>query len=386
MDEGSVELYSRNGVSVLQEIPHVFRDGILAGVNGKKIFTGVLEIELRVSDDSYLHITSSTVSYIPSSREIVEKVREIINRYKDGEAILDEIIKGKLVEQGKGNYWEYFKLAGVPVIPGSSLKGAVRSRLELLFKPVEKLTPACFTRESLGISEPVEGTPGWRYKKIWWDSIKEYRDRPCNATNWEYYEDIKVCRICDIFGAPGLASRVHFSTLYPSDTNCTEYLDVILSCSKNIHVMVEAVKPSTVFKGEILVNGLELVELGLLATGLKLYSGRELLIGRLKYKQVVRCLGNEPIIMKFGRVRANVVSFRLPIILRELLDSLNIGYTVTQGSLVVEGSELEKLLRQAIEAAYNTYSQYIPRDFDEIGVLEKIWDEERDKFKQCSCG
>ncbi|MHA1401576.1 MAG: RAMP superfamily CRISPR-associated protein [Candidatus Heimdallarchaeaceae archaeon] len=82
------------------------------------------------------------------------------NKYKGYSGILELIIETKSpIHIGTGNveidikgiYWKFSKVKNIPIIPGSSLKGIVRSTLEALSpsclggrcKPEGKLCPAC---------------------------------------------------------------------------------------------------------------------------------------------------------------------------------------------------------------------------------------------------
>jgi hypothetical protein len=110
-----------------------------------------------------------------------------------------------------------------------------------------------------------------------------------------------VCIVCDMFGAPGLSSRYFFSDLI------LEKGDVEILKEMN---GIEAAKPNSVFSGEVIGINANFVELGILFTGLELYSDIPVLIGAFKYQYIPKLkkslFRNK---FEFGTVKFELVDF-----------------------------------------------------------------------------
>jgi len=100
---------------------------------------------------------------------------------------------------------------GRPYIPGSSLRGVVRSQVERLVRTLEREP-----RNGRGACDPLEDT-GWCIpRKEMQDLRRKVRERDEGRDDWlaqQVWE--RSCRVCRIFGSPWLASRVRFSDLFP---------------------------------------------------------------------------------------------------------------------------------------------------------------------------
>lgn len=89
--------------------------------------------------------------------------------------------------------------AGVPVIPGSSLKGVVRSQIEALMRA--RNIEACDPFVAPCIGNPEGGD-------------EQNADMKSRAAGWRAHV-ATACEACAIFGAPSLASHVMFSEARP---------------------------------------------------------------------------------------------------------------------------------------------------------------------------
>ena len=257
-----------------------------------------------------------------------------------------------------------------PVIPGTSLKGAVRSRLELLFKEANGNVPSCFRLAGPSRSEPApKGTHGWRHQRIWPSSL-ENRESSCNVIGAEYWEDMKVCIVCDMFGAPGLRSRVNFGNLEPVDGVKVVEAQVLVEDGR---IPFEFIDKNSAFKGIISLEGLSLEELGLLSIAMRLLEDRPILIGRFKYvKHRVR-RNNIEVEEWFGRLNIKPVRLRIPFYANyalNLLEGNNIGYTRKGMEFVVE-SDAVKLLELAERTAKMKYGNYLG-EINEVEEVEKL--------------
>ena len=117
---------------------------------------------------------------------------------------------------------------GVPYIPGSSLKGVLRSEAERYAKSVgEKICD---------ILNP-KGENG----ELKWKKEKEERN--------EAYEP---CIICKIFGGPTIFSRVRFFDCFPSDRKYSTSLIQRVSISR----ITEAQSPGRLFEVEFIEPGI----------------------------------------------------------------------------------------------------------------------------------
>lgn len=155
-----------------------------------------------------------------------------------------------------------------PIVPGSSLKGAVR-------QICRAVSQSCVPQESCRITLPKKDTK-WQCK-------------PERKSNLDH-----ACIVCDMFGKMGWCSKVFFSDLiaecgatarfqaarqfapHPDAEKYHEngyhaykfYKTKIKSVTKPQNDMLRAVPPKTVFTGEITYRNLDQKELGLLLFGL----------------------------------------------------------------------------------------------------------------------
>ena len=86
------------------------------------------------------------------------------------------------------------------VVPGSSVKGAVRSMLELAFKPVNGRVGACMAVTA------GKGLPSYRHTELLARLGTVVRP-PC--------EGVEACVLCDVFGNRSLSSRAFFTDFKP---------------------------------------------------------------------------------------------------------------------------------------------------------------------------
>ena len=85
------------------------------------------------------------------------------------------IWSGKFIGRGSMRIKEHYSVRRRPAIPGSSLKGAVRSRIELA--SIGDRVPAVFLYDSGALKAlPEVGVHGWRHARIWCESVFEERE------------------------------------------------------------------------------------------------------------------------------------------------------------------------------------------------------------------
>ncbi len=227
-------------------------------------------VRLEAIAESYIHVGSGLIQPLFDLDEIkrtpVDKLEEMIDKLK----FLDKIPPFR-----DSTYY----------IPGSSIKGAIRTRAELMFRSYNGETPTCF------IVYDQRSLPSRNHQRVWGDVIYEARFR-CDATRQNY-----VCEVCDIFGAPGLLAKIAFSDFTPVNN---ESIDVLEIYREPIIVF----KKGTHFVGEMLLGDLEDYQFGLLLHAMRIPENKPILIGRYKYKKV-RVRGKDEY---FGRLRFRISS------------------------------------------------------------------------------
>lgn len=277
--------------------------------------------------------------FIGSGRMLVDrKALERIAKQLANIDSVDQLLRFASSLRGFGRVKEFYHTGGRPAIPGSSLKGAARSRIEL--GSAGKRVPSTFLYDT-GVlqSLPRVGQHGWRHARIWCESVFEERLRGSGYTVLE-----------DVMGVAGrgiesLGSRVYFGTLLLASDHEPEIV------SLDHGETLQAMPRGSVFEGEILVHNLELDELGLVFYGLAqdkpLYCNREplMLLGASKYRCRTRARNGKPV--EFGVVRVDVV---------------DVMYAPWSR---VSGLSVRELVEKALEASFNSYG--LRKCFDEVG-------------------
>ena len=289
--------------------------------------TGLLKLELKVIESVTIHGKLS--SRVPSS-----SLLKFLNRYSVSR-LFKYLRSGGSVRKDwlinlESIFPRYYALRGKQIrefiiIPGSLIKGFARSRLELLAKPDSRNNVmSCFILYTWSGRTALPSEKGYIHQQIF-PSAEEFRPS-CKRS--------RVCIVCDIFGAPGLASRVSFTDLYLSSG------DVVISkvCDKNCEVAL----PNTVFEGWLLFEYLLPEELGLvlLALGIRsLSKSKEVLLGRYRYN----CL------------QTAVVTFHIKDL--EFIDIFSDKDLTSYGI---------NLVNISIKRALSTYNNYFDFDIDEV--------------------
>jgi len=244
---------------------------------------GFIEAEIEVCSkekhgvESYLHIASGDIELEYDRNSLESEINQILRQYgRIQPRDIDRLVKHMEIK----NFMSFNKLKDITAgketlaIPGSSIKGNIRSRLELTLVPREGEAIACITYYTYLQREPFKGTHGWRHYRIWREALKQPRGARCDATKQD-----KVCLVCNLFGAPGLASLINIGTFYQTSQ------DNRLKELKQRGERILAAKPGTVFRGEIYFRGLHTHELGLLLIGMgqSEKGSKIVLLGKHKY-------------------------------------------------------------------------------------------------------
>ncbi len=268
----------------VRRLPYTTRDR-LKGLTGRLRFS--------ILTKSYLHVGSGR-----ESLDIGEDLLEAVRSCGSLEEIVDRIRRGELRVSGS-ECLTVVRYGGLVCVPGSSIKGLVRSRLELTVRPVDDYVEACLRviSQSGGRRAPASVM----HARIWGDSLSLSRDQPCNPLSLGSYD---LCPVCNIFGAPGVASRVFFGNACSNaETSFREF---------EKGMCLELIPPQTVFSGELMFLGLAPEELGLILIGMgarKDGGFNDVLLGRSKYRRLKSVDGK---LLEFGRVvfSVNSISFR----------------------------------------------------------------------------
>ncbi|GBC92721.1 hypothetical protein HRbin15_01198 [bacterium HR15] len=169
---------------------------------------------------------------------------------------------------------------GKPFIPGSSLRGALRSHIERIVRTFEP--DAGNGKGACNPTRPQE-----------WCLPSEERKRLEDAQVYE-----RSCRVCRVFGSPWLASRVRLRDLYLAE--CVADLKPELRDSVAIDREKESVANKFDFEAlpagarfhmEIVAENLNPAELGLLLVAIRELERGEILLGGFKGRGLGRvCL------------------------------------------------------------------------------------------------
>lgn len=297
-------------------------------------------IYTTIISESYIHVgSSSSILFTLDESSLVKLIK---GGKRDVKSLLQVT---KFMEVMRFNVSD-----GRPVIPGSSIKGNIRSRIELSLRPRDGYVRSCFIRARPPlIHEPLKGTSGWRHFRIWGEVLFEERGPPCDLTRMD-----RVCLVCDLFGTAGLKSLIEFSD-FVGEGYTKDVLEVL---SLEHGMKLEAAKPGTKFNGRIVFQNLKPVELGLLFVGMKI--GKSVLLGRLKYRHKVSGRA-------FGKAKYEIKAIEL---LGES-QGLEVQGLRVRGGERIEGAELTKLIESLKSLANEEFKGEIV-DVDEVAVVERL--------------
>jgi len=236
------------------------RDRLLPG---RSIY--LIKLNAIVPNDSYL-ITASMPTQLP---DISNKITSIINDIKgknwNDSGELYNFIRSSIrrLEDTREKVKNLFpKINNKYFIPGSTLKGAIRSRIEYKLAPKDNKSLSCYIVEDNFYQGAIN------HIKFWGNDVRIFRPT-CNIN----YNN-RVCRVCDIFGSPSLSSLVSFSDAYLVNESVEKLNDL----------GYEAAKPGSRFNLKITSFNFNKIMLGLLFLGLELYSKSPIILGMLKYR------------------------------------------------------------------------------------------------------
>jgi len=178
---------------------------------------------------------------------------------------------------------------GLPFIPGSSIKGAVRALSERILRSINRRLEfwACNPLDPYETCVPASQD---KKKHPWQKSVDElWREAQQNEERFSQLLAKHSCTTCRIFGSPWLASRVSFKDAYlensqdpPMITQIRDGVGIdrdLGAAKQKVKYDFEVVVPGTCFGIEILTENLEDWELGLLLSVLRFWEEGHLPLG-----------------------------------------------------------------------------------------------------------
>ncbi|MCP4425757.1 MAG: CRISPR-associated RAMP protein, partial [Chloroflexi bacterium] len=167
---------------------------------------------------------------------------------------------------------------GRPYIPGSSFKGVLRSTIEQLLRTVdESLACLCVTNQdnhrcpTTKKRHKEEGQDKSDYKSLLEDEFDNDEDAM-------YLEG--TCRVCQVFGSLGLASKVTIPDLYLSEEWSDRYQvrygvsidrDTETAADSRLYT-TQAVPPGTRFHCEVIIENGSQADQGMVLLGLRAFE------------------------------------------------------------------------------------------------------------------
>lgn len=298
---------------------------------GNERLCGFLEVSIEVIDG--LHIGTGRLSFKAEKKVLDEFLSKFDINYE------------KLGELENKIFFDFAEFSsyhdGRVIIPASSVKGNVRSRLELSFREKGNTVKSC-------LAQACSEGRSWRHQKIW----ETWGDRRNTQCGFEKKKPERVCILCDLFGTMGLAGVVRFSD-FIGDKNVK-----IENKSFEYNVKLCVAAPGSLFRGKISFFNLERHEIGLLLLGMGIENGavgRPVLMGRLKYRG------------KIGKIRYRLEALELSRLSFPLVvEGLNI-----QPGQKVSQNVIDKLVKALVDEAKLRFKDEL-QIVDEVKRLEEV--------------
>lgn len=241
-----------------------------------------LEFEGTIPEDSYL-FTGASVERIETGK--ITTLYNLSDRYIEGRVderwLMNKVRDLTLVKLRPSR--KPPKINEKVIIPASSVRGAIRSRIEY------KLSPkySCYSVED---RRPKMREFYKRHVMVWGEDVIKPRGS-CNVK--------EVCPVCDLFGIAGLASRANFSdmVMYKGDL-------------RPLDLGITAIAPSSKFKLEVTCLNADYLDIGLILLGFEIFTGSPVLMCAYKYRFHPK-LNGMPYKGKyvFGKVKFALTSF-----------------------------------------------------------------------------
>jgi len=222
------------------------------------LFSGELYFKIRVLNDYNLIVKSGS--------PLLEYDEALIN------SVLN-LPESDLLKQDTSifeaeNVSTFIRIGDKITIPGTTLKGMTRARLELSFIPKSNEIDACFITRS-------KGRIGYKQRNY----LKGFGYNNNITERWQCKGGMNVCFVCNIFGSMGLRAKVNFSD---AELVKGSMKRVTLDVGRG-HSNEEIIGDDGEFQFKISFENLERSELGAIFYALNTNSDKTVLIGSHKY-------------------------------------------------------------------------------------------------------
>jgi CRISPR-associated RAMP protein (TIGR02581 family) len=203
---------------------------------------------------------------------------------------------------------------GDPFIPGSSLKGAFRATVERLVPNLGLAACGLGGNSTVRCAGIIESELGKAYQIVWAalghrpDAKERQALTKLGRANWNGREideetllqllDLNLCAVCKAFGAPQLASVVHFhdaSVVRETWIGLTQVRDGVgidrdsERARDKVKFDFEVVPPQTAFAFDMTLENPSSTDLGLVALGLQELINGMVPLGGLRSRGLGRC-------------------------------------------------------------------------------------------------
>lgn len=170
-----------------------------------------------------------------------------------------------------------------PFIPGSSLRGVLRSYVERVVRSFESPPLPGEPWRGRGACNPLSFTDNCLPA----DQVKKWRQHRGDGLELAHRAWDASCRVCRLFGSTVLASRVRFADLLPVDAEPVTAIRDGVSINREKETVenkydFEVVQPGAVFALKVVAENVTNAELGLLALGLQALARGEIDVGGFK--------------------------------------------------------------------------------------------------------
>jgi len=332
-----------SGVPLSQKLSRV----PLTDRSSLKGVTGILIASLRLLDK--VHVGSGEFNLIVSDWNAVKRLSQEVLASKAIERVGAQAVNLMSISL------KFTRVGQKVCIPGSAIKGVIRTRLELMAgkRGSGNVTSVClsFARPRMkGL--PAPGSQGWRHARIWGLTVLVDREPESYLEEEQIFE---LCPVCNLFGAPGTASRVLFSDM------CCDNCSTQMCAISEYNMRVDVLPPGTMLKSSIVLRGVTVEELGLLIIGMG-FDGinfKPILIGRMKYS----CEGMGKAVFSIEKLRVATYSL-------DYIKGLGVSIKQSTEGFVIEGEELKKLINVAFSKARERYPDVEP--FSEAEEKENL--------------
>ncbi len=242
--------------------------------------SGIITGYLILLPGYYLHVGSGVTRYLAPANQ--EEIFEIIQKASSaddafskvklhiGNMKLFEVHAYQIIVNGKSRI----------VIPGSTLKGLFRSRMELAFNPCGGEIPSCLIK-----SEEYPENPSRIHREIYGiNGYIPFRERCDNID--------RPCIVCDVFGMTsengGLRALIDVSDAVLRK-GTPKIKDIKIGNGGTAYLqLLEGSKEEenkVIFRYTIRYRNLDSIRLGLLFNALGVFGSKRLRIGHFKYRE-----------------------------------------------------------------------------------------------------